>query len=162
MLAGCAAANMGSLLKLWRKKLFKTLGVGDEPHRNRRERDAVNLDKWGKILVAVGSLICHCGAIVFFGFAHQVGTVRAVDWIADESNFKGFRDSGVPERIAVLMPCHQYPWKAYVHRDADMSFLDCSPPLHPPLSTRQPYVDEAARFHFWPLTFLHQRYGTPG
>jgi len=152
--AAFAAAHRKVLLKDMKKKL-----QGDwRPAGGKRVAQIINLDKWSGVVIVLVTLGLQAPAAALFSRLHQAGTISAVDWIANENNFAAY--TAVAPSVAFLMPCHQYPFYASVHRPIRMTFLDCSPPLRPPQTLLKPYIDEAHRFHIWPETFLVEAYGS--
>lgn len=85
---------------------------------------------------------------------HQIGVVRAVEWIRDTKEVEG---------VIFLMPCHSTPFHAAVHREeVYMRFLTCEPPVSIPGEDRRDverYMDEADVFYADPGAFI-MRYFT--
>ncbi|KAI8987324.1 Alg9-like mannosyltransferase family-domain-containing protein, partial [Mycotypha africana] len=54
--------------------------------------------------------------------------------------------------LGVLMPCHSTPWYSVIHRNIDMWFLTCEPPLDQTTT----YLDEADQFYANPINFIEQ------
>ena len=136
-----------------------TLSQGEwRPAGGKRVAQIVNIDKWSGWVIVMLTLGLQVVTIVvmmmivvvvkvvvmmtiamqgpaaaLFSRLHQAGTVSAVDWIANESNFASYTSGdvrrvmrhvrrvtyfAVAPSVAFLMPCHQYPFYASVHRYA--------------------------------------------
>jgi len=105
----------------------------------------VDLLRWG-IAVLYALQIVAAG---YFGLAHQRAPIAVMEFL---------RETQSPPVTSVdfLTPCHATPWVSHIHRPlANMSFLDCSPPLH---GESLPWLDEADRFKADPGGFATARF----
>ena len=68
----------------------------------------------------------------YFGFVHQRGTIRVMDFL--------YGHTTEVDRVLFLMPCHSTPLYSHIHTNATLHFLECSPPNYEPL-------DRAALFY---------------
>lgn len=76
-----------------------------------------------KSVLAWALVLLQMPMLVFFGRFHQRGTVAVMEHLA--AMLPHYTRG--PVHVLAMTNCHATPWQAHVHRDEDMTFLDCSP-----------------------------------
>jgi phosphatidylinositol glycan class B len=103
--------------------------------------------RWRKRIILL-LMVTQLPFALYVSLWHQRGVVDVMLWLKQEPTVKS---------IGVLMPCHSTPWYSIIHKDIDMWFLTCEPPLDDTI------LDEADMFYQNPLQFLktQQQYAWP-
>lgn len=85
----------------------------------------------------------------YLGFAHQQGTLKAMNRVADIVNSYQPGQGHKPS-FFFMMPCHSTPYFSHVHANVTMRFLKCEPNL----KNEDKYVDEADQFYNSPMKWI--------
>ncbi|CAG8621289.1 8562_t:CDS:2, partial [Racocetra persica] len=85
---------------------------------------------------------------------HQSGVIEVMDYLRDEA------DKGNVKNIGFLVPCHSTPFYSNLHRNLEMWFLTCEPPVNHNINLED-YLDEADQFYKNPLDFIYANFEQP-
>ncbi|KAI9199514.1 Alg9-like mannosyltransferase family-domain-containing protein [Polychytrium aggregatum] len=94
--------------------------------------------------------ITNFGAAYYFSNVHQRGVIDVMTWLRTTIRNQPVSVDG----ILFLMPCHSTPYYSHIHRDIEMRFLSCEPPLG--VVDRGSYIPEDDLFYSQPHQFIQQ------
>lgn len=110
---------------------------------------AREIKKWRYVV------LLHAATAYFFTRINESGEIAVIERLrSDPIHSVGF-----------LTPCHSTPWHSSLHRDIDMWFLTCEPPLHLEKGTLEnikSYRDELDLFFDDPIGFMRDTFPLPG
>lgn len=110
--------------------------------------DAVaHRQRWRRNLVIGGTTCLNILLFLYLSLFHQRGSLDAVNDIASEME----TNPSQPYSILFLLPCHQHPYHAHVHRNVTLKFLTCEPNF----DGVEDYMDEADLFFSGPEKWLN-------
>ncbi|KAJ3052759.1 hypothetical protein HK097_005715 [Rhizophlyctis rosea] len=126
--------------------------AGESLRRINLSQPSPNRSWWKRPIgrVMIGIVVLNAIMAYYFSRIHQRGAVEVMHWLRKEVktwDLETRRDHG----ILFLMPCHSTPYYAYVHREVDMRFITCEPPLN---VDKSKYRDETGVFYDDPMAFF--------
>ena len=110
------------------------------------------IKKSWKFVIIVLLLLPNIPMAIYFSSYHQVGTIQAVEYIRKHEEVHS---------AYFLLPCHQTPFYAFIHRPISLRFPTCAPPTGEDYSLVN-YQTETSQFLKNPLEFTYSLFPTTG
>ncbi|ORY05367.1 hypothetical protein K493DRAFT_275165 [Basidiobolus meristosporus CBS 931.73] len=97
---------------------------------------------------------------IYMTQVHQRGVVDVMDYLTQEAYRNEANGLPLLKEIGFLMPCHSTPYYSHLHKNVDMWFITCEPPLHG--VNMDKYKDESDLFYEDPAGFLDTNFEPHG
>ncbi|KAK9762674.1 glycosylphosphatidylinositol anchor biosynthesis [Basidiobolus ranarum] len=119
-------------------------------------------NKWRsyKVHLLLFLVLTNVPMAIYMSQVHQRGVVDVMDYLKQEAHRTDSNGQSPLKDIGFLMPCHSTPYYAHLHKNINMWFITCQPPLN--LTSANDYKDESDVFYEDPLGFLNTNFEPNG